>query len=66
MSYLFFHLFIFLRPGEPRNARMARDFILKMFVELNPEPEHKTIYSHFTCACGKICTKFYFTNNLIG
>ena len=26
-----------------------REFILQMFVELNPNPE-KTIYSHFTCA----------------
>ena len=26
-----------------------REFILQMFIELNPNPE-KTIYSHFTCA----------------
>ncbi|KAA0186209.1 Guanine nucleotide-binding protein G(Q) subunit alpha [Fasciolopsis buskii] len=32
-----------------RDAEAARDFILKMFVELNPDPE-KIIYSHFTCA----------------
>ena len=29
----------------------GREFILKMFVELNPDPE-KIIYSHFTCATG--------------
>ncbi|KAF6777023.1 hypothetical protein AHF37_02805 [Paragonimus kellicotti] len=35
--------------GPQRDAESARDFILKMFVELNPDP-HKIIYSHFTCA----------------
>jgi hypothetical protein len=29
----------------------AREFILKMFVDLNPDSE-KIIYSHFTCATG--------------
>ena len=30
----------------------AREFILNMFVDLNPDPE-KIIYSHFTCATGR-------------
>lgn len=39
-------------PGPQRDAIAAREFILRMFVELNPDPE-KIIYSHFTCATGK-------------
>ncbi|KAG0729108.1 Guanine nucleotide-binding protein G(q) subunit alpha [Chionoecetes opilio] len=35
--------------GTRRDAIAAREFILRMFVELNPDPE-KIIYSHFTCA----------------
>ncbi|KAI1701990.1 g-protein alpha subunit domain-containing protein [Ditylenchus destructor] len=35
--------------GPPRNEAAARDFILKMFLDLNPESE-KVIYFHFTCA----------------
>jgi hypothetical protein len=31
----------------------AREFILKMYVELNPDND-KIIYSHFTCATGKL------------
>ena len=30
---------------------IQREFILKMFVDLNPDPD-KVIYSHFTCATG--------------
>lgn len=39
--------------GTRRDAIAAREFILRMFVELNPDPE-KIIYSHFTCATGKM------------
>ena len=35
--------------GPLRDAISAREFILRMFVDLNPDTE-KTIYSHFTCA----------------
>ncbi|KAI1706348.1 g-protein alpha subunit domain-containing protein [Ditylenchus destructor] len=35
--------------GPPRDEAAARDFILKTFLDLNPEPE-KVIYWHFTCA----------------
>lgn len=38
--------------GPAKDAQSAREFILKMFVELNPDPD-KIIYSHFTCATGK-------------
>jgi len=37
--------------GPQKDALAAREFILKMFVELNPDPD-KIIYSHFTCATG--------------
>jgi len=39
--------------GRPRDATQAREFILRMFVELNPDSE-KIIYSHFTCATGRL------------
>ena len=35
-----------------KDAIAAREFILRIFVELNPDPE-KIIYSHFTCATGR-------------
>ncbi|XP_031834163.1 G protein alpha q subunit isoform X7 [Nomia melanderi] len=35
--------------GEKYDALGAREFILRMFVDLNPDSE-KIIYSHFTCA----------------
>lgn len=38
--------------GPSRDAIAAREFILKMFVDLNPDAD-KIIYSHFTCATGK-------------
>ena len=41
-----------LRPGPKRDAQAAREFILKMYVDLNPDSD-KIIYSHFTCATGK-------------
>jgi hypothetical protein len=41
--------FVFL--GPQKDAIAAREFILRMFVDLNPDTE-KIIYSHFTCATG--------------
>ena len=38
--------------GPKKDAIHAREFILKMFVDLNPDTE-KIIYSHFTCATGQ-------------
>ncbi|CAE1297250.1 GNAQ [Acanthosepion pharaonis] len=35
--------------GPKKDAQAAREFILRMFVDLNPDPD-KIIYSHFTCA----------------
>ncbi|KAL3316492.1 Guanine nucleotide-binding protein subunit alpha-14 [Cichlidogyrus casuarinus] len=45
--------------GPQRDAEVARDFILKMFVDLNPDPE-KFIYSHFTCATDTENIRFVF------
>ena len=39
--------------GPQKDAQAAREFILKMFVDLNPDPD-KIIYSHFTCATGTL------------
>lgn len=39
--------------GPPKDAEAAREFILKMFLDLNPV-EDKIIYSHFTCATGRV------------
>ncbi|CAF0766280.1 unnamed protein product [Didymodactylos carnosus] len=39
--------------GPKRDAQAAREFILKMYVDLNPDSD-KIIYSHFTCATGTI------------
>jgi len=46
--------------GPQKDALAAREFILKMFVELNPDPD-KIIYSHFTCATGAV-SRFLFCN----
>lgn len=45
--------------GPQRDAIAAREFILKMFVDLNPDSE-KIIYSHFTCATDTENIKFVF------
>ena len=42
----------FSLQGPKRDAQAAREFILKMYVDLNPDSD-KIIYSHFTCATGK-------------
>ncbi|XP_070495337.1 guanine nucleotide-binding protein G(q) subunit alpha-like [Chironomus tepperi] len=46
--------------GPREDAIAARNFILKMFVNLNPD-EDKTIYSHFTCATDTENIKFVST-----
>ena len=38
--------------GPQKDAQAAREFMLKMFVDVNPDPD-KIIYSHFTCATGR-------------
>lgn len=45
--------------GPPNDAKAAREFILKMFVDLNPDTE-KIIYSHFTCATDTENIRFVF------
>ncbi|CAG08422.1 unnamed protein product [Tetraodon nigroviridis] len=45
-----------VRRGTPRQAR---EFILKMFVDLNPDSD-KIIYSHFTCATDTENIRFVF------
>ncbi|XP_072174136.1 guanine nucleotide-binding protein G(q) subunit alpha [Diadema setosum] len=45
--------------GPQRDATAAREFILKMFVELNPDSD-KIIYSHFTCATDTENIRFVF------
>ncbi|TMW44590.1 hypothetical protein DOY81_010330 [Sarcophaga bullata] len=44
-------MFKIISLGPQRDAIAAREFILRMFVDLNPDSE-KIIYSHFTCATG--------------
>lgn len=46
-------------PGPQRDAQAAREFILKMFVDLNPDSD-KIIYSHFTCATDTENIRFVF------
>nr|QKY89057.1 Gq alpha [Mopalia muscosa] len=45
--------------GVQRDAQLAREFILRMFVDLNPDPD-KIIYSHFTCATDTENIRFVF------
>jgi len=45
--------------GPQGDAKSAREFILKMFVDLNPDTE-KIIYSHFTCATDTENIRFVF------
>ncbi|KAL7647477.1 UNVERIFIED_CONTAM: hypothetical protein RMT77_001073 [Armadillidium vulgare] len=45
--------------GLQKDAIAAREFILRMFVDLNPDPE-KIIYSHFTCATDTENIRFVF------
>jgi len=45
--------------GPPRDPIAAREFILKMFVDLNTDAD-KIIYSHFTCATDTENIRFVF------
>ncbi|KFD58837.1 hypothetical protein M514_00530 [Trichuris suis] len=45
--------------GPPRDPIAAREFILKTFVDLNPDAD-KIIYSHFTCATDTENIRFVF------
>lgn len=45
--------------GPQKDAQAAREFILKMFVDLNPDPD-KIIYSHFTCGTDTENIRFVF------
>lgn len=45
--------------GPKKDAQAAREFILRMFVDLNPDPD-KIIYSHFTCATDTENIRFVF------
>ena len=65
-TYIILHTFYFKSTpifrlyfvvGPQRDAIAAREFVLRMFVDLNPDTE-KIIYSHFTCATGLCFNKF--------
>ncbi|CAB4061863.1 GNAQ [Lepeophtheirus salmonis] len=45
--------------GPQKDAIAAREFILRMFVDLNPDTE-KIVYSHFTCATDTENIRFVF------
>lgn len=45
--------------GPKRDSQSAREFILKMYVDLNPDND-KIIYSHFTCATDTENIRFVF------
>ena len=55
---MFANQFSIQSTGPQKDAIAAREFILRMFVDLNPDTE-KIIYSHFTCATGKPETEVY-------
>ena len=52
-------LYSLLIAGPECDAQAAREFILKMFVDLNPDSD-KIIYSHFTCATDTENIRFVF------
>lgn len=45
--------------GARRDAQAAKEFILKMYLDLNPDDD-KIIYSHFTCATDTENIRFVF------
>ena len=53
-----------LSTGSQRDAQAAREFILKMYVDLNPDSD-RIIYSHFTCAIGKASSIFFLSGTNI-
>lgn len=59
-TFLTWGIELFPFPSGPqRDAQSAREFILKMFVDLNPDSD-KIIYSHFTCATDTENIRFVF------
>ena len=52
------HVFYQTISGPQKDAITAREFILRMFVDLNPDTE-KIIYSHFTCATGNLLSNIF-------
>ena len=46
-------------PGPKQDVKAARDFILKLYQDQNPDKE-KVIYSHFTCATDTENIRFVF------
>lgn len=52
------YVYVVPSTGPQRDANTAREFILRMFVDLNPDAE-KIIYSHFTCATGQFISYIY-------
>lgn len=45
--------------GPKQDVKAARDFILKLYQDQNPDKE-KVIYSHFTCATDTENIRFVF------
>ena len=37
-------------PAKDFNPEAAKDFIKTLFLSVNPDPENKRIFPHFTCA----------------
>lgn len=58
-QFLFNIFFPCFFAGPQQDAQAAREFILKMFVDLNPDTD-KIIYSHFTCATDTENIRFVF------
>lgn len=56
---IFFIFPIVLHLGPKRDVKAARDFILKLYQDQNPDKE-KVIYSHFTCATDTENIRFVF------
>lgn len=52
-------LFCLFPPGPQRDVKAGKEFILNMFVSLNPN-EKKVIYSHCTCATDTNNIRFVF------
>lgn len=52
-------LMFFVISGPPNHAESAKEFILGMFVDLNPDSD-KIVYSHFTCATDTENIRFVF------
>lgn len=64
INLLINYFLIFVCLGPKRDAQSAREFILKMYVDLNPDND-KIIYSHFTCATGMSTIFSFFMSKLI-